>query len=151
MIFFSCPLSPPSCTTAAPAVRAYLEQAKADFERKWNNPSKNTACLDDYDRTKTLGTGSFGRVMLVQNKQSKEYYAMKILDKQKVSPSLSHPPPDPVTRSSRPQVVKLKQVEHTLNEKRILQAVDFPFLVKLEAHFKVRVPLNAVTAVTRVS
>ena len=71
--------------TAAAAVRAYLEQAKADFERKWNNPSKNTASLDDYDRTKTLGTGSFGRVMLVQNKQSKEFYAMKILDKQKVS------------------------------------------------------------------
>lgn len=66
-------------------VRAYLEQAKADFERKWNNPSKNTACLEDFERTKTLGTGSFGRVMLVQNKQSKDYYAMKILDKQKVS------------------------------------------------------------------
>ena len=66
-------------------VRLYLEQAKADFERKWNNPSKNTASLNDYERIKTLGTGSFGRVMLVQQKQNKEYYAMKILDKQKVS------------------------------------------------------------------
>ena len=45
---------------------------------------QNTACLDDFDRIKTLGTGSFGRVMLVQHKAEKEYYAMKILDKQKV-------------------------------------------------------------------
>ena len=45
---------------------------------------QNTACLDDFDRIKTLGTGSFGRVMLVQHKSTKKYYAMKILDKQKV-------------------------------------------------------------------
>nr|CAD2199822.1 unnamed protein product [Meloidogyne enterolobii] len=77
---------------------------------------QNTACLDDFDRIKTLGTGSFGRVMLVKHKQSGTYFAMKILDKQKV--------------------VKLKQVEHTLNEKRILQAIDFPFLVNMQYSFK---------------
>lgn len=96
--------------------KAFLEEAKKDFLDKWEKPSQNTATLDDFDRIKTLGTGSFGRVMLVQNKKSKEYFAMKILDKQKV--------------------VKLKQVEHTLNEKRILQAIVFPFLVQLEFHFK---------------
>jgi protein kinase A len=97
-------------------VKAFLAQAKEDFNQKWENPSQNTAVLDDFDRIKTLGTGSFGRVMLVQHKATKEYYAMKILDKQKV--------------------VKLKQVEHTLNEKRILQAITFPFLVGLQYSFK---------------
>jgi len=97
--------------------KEFLETAKEEFEEKWKNPVKNTACLEDFDRLKTLGTGSFGRVMLAQHKENKSYYAMKILDKQKV--------------------VKLKQVEHTLNEKRILQAISFPFLVSLEYHFKV--------------
>lgn len=97
-------------------IKEFLEKAKEEFEEKWKSPTKNTACLDDFERLKTLGTGSFGRVMLVQHKATKEYYAMKILDKQKV--------------------VKLKQVEHTLNEKRILQAITFPFLVSLEFHFK---------------
>jgi protein kinase A len=98
-------------------VKEFLEKCKTEFEEKWNHPKHNTATLDDFERLKTLGTGSFGRVMLVQHRQNKTHYAMKILDKQKV--------------------VKLKQVEHTLNEKRILQAISFPFLVSLEFHFKV--------------
>ncbi|XP_026517442.1 cAMP-dependent protein kinase catalytic subunit gamma-like, partial [Terrapene carolina triunguis] len=81
------------------------------------SPFQNTASLDQFDLIKTLGTGSFGRVMLVKHKETGNHCAMKILDKQKL--------------------VKLKQIEYTLNEKRILQAVNFPLLIKLEYSFKI--------------
>ncbi|TNM87940.1 hypothetical protein fugu_006161 [Takifugu bimaculatus] len=97
-------------------MKEFLAKAKEDFLRKWECPQQCTTGLDDFDRFKTLGTGSFGRVMLVKHKETNQFYAMKILDKQKV--------------------VKLKQIEHTLNEKRILQAVSFPFLVRLVYSFK---------------
>ncbi|XP_065275744.1 cAMP-dependent protein kinase catalytic subunit alpha-like [Emys orbicularis] len=97
-------------------MKEFLAKAKEDFLKKWENPSQNTASLDQFDRIKTLGTGSFGRVMLVKHKETGNHYAMKILDKQKL--------------------VKLKQIEHTFNEKRILQAVNFPLLIKLEYFLK---------------
>uniref|UniRef100_A0A8C4Y3W1 cAMP-dependent protein kinase n=1 Tax=Gopherus evgoodei TaxID=1825980 RepID=A0A8C4Y3W1_9SAUR len=94
----------------------FLAKGKEDFLKKWENPSQNMASLDQFERVKTLGTGSFGRVMLVKHKETRNYYAIKVLEKQKV--------------------VKLKQIEHTLNEKRILQAINFPLLIKLEYSFK---------------
>ncbi|XP_063963158.1 cAMP-dependent protein kinase catalytic subunit 1-like [Lytechinus pictus] len=102
-------------------MRDFLSEARESFLQKWDCDKHNTAALDDFDRIRTLGTGSFGRVMLVKHRVTAKYLAMKILDKQKV--------------------VKLKQVEHTLNEKKILQAISFPFIVSLSYHFKVKSPI----------
>jgi len=65
--------------------------------------------LNDYDLTTTLGTGSFGRVMLCKNKKSGEYFAMK--------------------RLKKADIIKLRQVDHVISENTILADIDHPFLV----------------------
>lgn len=72
--------------------------------------SKHKLKLEDLDIRNTLGTGSFGRVHLVKYKPTGKHYAMKVLKKV--------------------EIIKLRQVEHTINEKTILEQLDFPFLVK---------------------
>jgi len=72
--------------------------------------------LSDFQILNTLGTGSFGRVHLVKHIATSKYYAMKVLRKN--------------------EIVKLKQVEHTLNEKSILEQLNYPFLVNMLGTFQ---------------
>ena len=78
--------------------------------------TKGKYSLTDFIVQRTLGTGSFGRVHLVQSKHNQRFYAVKVLKKQ--------------------QVVKMKQVEHTNDERRMLQKVKHPFLVTLWGTFQ---------------
>jgi serine/threonine protein kinase len=71
--------------------------------------SKRKVNLTDYELTTTLGTGSFGRVMLCKNKKSGEYFAMK--------------------RLKKADIIKLRQVDHVISENTILADIDHPFLV----------------------
>jgi len=48
---------------------------------EYNMASKRKVNLDDYQMTTTLGTGSFGRVLLSKNKKSGDFFAMKRLKK----------------------------------------------------------------------
>ncbi|KIJ15548.1 hypothetical protein PAXINDRAFT_169011 [Paxillus involutus ATCC 200175] len=72
--------------------------------------------LSDFIIQRTLGTGSFGRVHLVRSKHNLRFYAIKVLSKDKI--------------------VKTKQVEHTNNEKAILQTIQHPFIVNLWGAFQ---------------
>ncbi|KAG8891756.1 camp-dependent protein kinase catalytic subunit, partial [Tulasnella sp. 417] len=72
--------------------------------------------LNDFSFNRTLGTGSFGRVHLVQSIHNKRHYAVKVLLKEKV--------------------VRLKQVEHTNNEREMLTRARHPFLVNLWGTFQ---------------
>ena len=66
--------------------------------------------LIDFDIDRTLGVGSFGVVKLAKIKQNGKFVAMKILRKDKM--------------------INMKQVDHVLNELRVLTLVDHAFLVK---------------------
>lgn len=73
--------------------------------------SKRKVNLNEYDLTTTLGTGSFGRVMLCKSKKSGDYYAMK--------------------RLKKADIIKLRQVDHVISENTILADIDHPFLVSV--------------------
>ena len=65
--------------------------------------------LEDFQIMKVIGRGSFGKVCLVQYKKTKELYAMKSLKKD--------------------ILLDQDQVESTIIEKKILEKLDYPFLV----------------------
>ena len=77
--------------------------------------SKGKYSLNDFEILRTVGTGSFARVRLVQSIHNKRFYALKVLKKQ--------------------NIVKLKQVEHTCEERRILSKIKHPFLIQLWGTF----------------
>lgn len=73
--------------------------------------------LSDFSVSSTLGTGTFGRVKLVQHKETGEFYAMKILKKRKL--------------------IQMKQVLHVRSEKILQETLNFcPFTVSLYKSFQ---------------
>ena len=71
---------------------------------------------DDFQLLRVIGRGSFGKVLLVRNKHDRRVYALKILKKA--------------------TIVARNQVEHTINERKILEEIDYPFLCRLEFAFQ---------------
>ncbi|KIM58350.1 hypothetical protein SCLCIDRAFT_1218700, partial [Scleroderma citrinum Foug A] len=72
--------------------------------------------ITDFIIHQTLGTGSSGRVHLVRSKYNLRFYAIKVLNKAKI--------------------VRTRQVEHTNNEKTLLEVVQHPFIINLWGAFQ---------------
>eukprot|EP01096_Ripella_sp_DP13-Kostka_P015289 TRINITY_DN70_c0_g2_i1.p1 TRINITY_DN70_c0_g2~~TRINITY_DN70_c0_g2_i1.p1 ORF type:complete len:368 (-),score=180.16 TRINITY_DN70_c0_g2_i1:142-1245(-) len=98
--------APSSPPNASPAVSEIYEERVR--ARDWD--------FKDFEQQRTLGTGTFGRVYLVRHKSTGKFYAMKILKK-----SL---------------VIRLKQQQHVEDERAVLMAIDFPFIVALYKSFR---------------
>ncbi|EME44918.1 hypothetical protein DOTSEDRAFT_70835 [Dothistroma septosporum NZE10] len=93
---------------------ANIPSINAPSAKPTTNPVRETKgkyTLTDFQIQRTLGTGSFGRVHLVQSKHNQRFYAVKVLKKA--------------------QVYKMKQVEHTNDERKMLQRCRHPFLITL--------------------
>jgi len=71
---------------------------------------------DDFDFLTVVGRGAFGKVMQVKYKKTGNIYAMKILRKR--------------------QIVDSNQIDHTKSERKILEALQHPFLMKLRFAFQ---------------
>lgn len=68
--------------------------------------------LENYEIGVTLGTGSFGRVRIAKEKKTGRYVAVKILKKA--------------------EIIKMKQVDHIMNENNILASIDHPFIIYMD-------------------
>ncbi|EYB94323.1 hypothetical protein Y032_0173g420 [Ancylostoma ceylanicum] len=76
-----------------------------------NATTKNKVILKDLKSITTIGTGTFGRVELTKHRRTGQHFALKILNIHKV--------------------IKTRQVEHVHNEKKVLNQLEHPFIVKL--------------------
>lgn len=70
----------------------------------------------DFTRESVLGTGSYGKVLLVKMEKSGEYLAMKVVRKRKM--------------------IEKKRVHQTINEKNILQDLNHQFCLSLRHSFQ---------------
>merc|ERR1712241_441635 len=77
--------------------------------------------LEHFDMLKVIGRGSFGKVMQVQMKSDKKIYALKILKKK--------------------AIIQRNQLEHTMAERKILEALKHPFLMTLRYAFQTETKL----------
>jgi CRP-like cAMP-binding protein len=89
---------------------------KSDAAAKSANDSQPKIKFEELRVLHTLGTGTFGRVKLVEHKPTKQTYALKMLQKA--------------------QVVAYRQQTNVMNEKDIMAEADHPFVLKLFATYK---------------
>lgn len=96
----------------------YLRASKAYFD-KWfgSDVLSSSSSLEKFEVIRTIGTGTFGHVVLANFKEGnvEKYLALKIMPKE--------------------LIVNMKAVNYILNEKRVLESINFPFCVFLVHSF----------------
>ncbi|KAJ3010893.1 UNVERIFIED_CONTAM: hypothetical protein HDU68_001918 [Siphonaria sp. JEL0065] len=76
------------------------EESKIDFDAEVN--------LGHFDLLRAIGKGAFGKVKIVQHKKTLEKHALKYINKE--------------------QCIKMKAVDNILQERKLLEIVNCPFV-----------------------
>ena len=77
---------------------------------------ESNVSIESFKLLKVIGRGSFGKVYLVQKRDSGEYFAMKTLKKD--------------------MILRRQQKQNTQAERLILEKISNPFIVKLHYAFQ---------------
>ena len=85
-------------------------------KEKLNEFCNKKLTVNDFTTLKVIGKGSYGKVLLVKKNDDNKVYAMKILKKK--------------------AMIKRNQVNHIKTERRIMELIDHPFIVKLRYAFQ---------------
>ena len=87
-----------------------------DQLKKFNSMTNTKMTIDDFSILKVVGKGSYGKVLLVKKNDDKKVFAMKVLKKK--------------------NMIRRNQTEHIKTERRILEVIDHPFIIKLKYAFQ---------------
>lgn len=101
-----------------PEIKSYTFEYRKKFDLRWHNVTDSGSDISKFKLIKTIGVGTFGKVILAQtvDDESPEPVAIKVLNKKKM--------------------VKLRQVDHVVNEKKVLYSLNYSGFVKLFEFFK---------------
>jgi len=88
-----------------------MEDKEKEKEKEKSKKKKMKIKVKDFEKLKTVGLGSYGRVRLCKHKKTGEIYVMKLLKKN--------------------EIIKQKQVDHVYSEFNILSSLKHPFIVQL--------------------
>uniref|UniRef100_A0A8D2E4X0 non-specific serine/threonine protein kinase n=1 Tax=Sciurus vulgaris TaxID=55149 RepID=A0A8D2E4X0_SCIVU len=102
---------PMDCKCGSPSDSSTAEEMEVAVSK-----ARAKVTMNDFDYLKLLGKGTFGKVILVREKATGRYYAMKILRKE--------------------VIIAKDEVAHTVTESRVLQNTRHPFLTALKYAFQ---------------
>lgn len=100
----------------AKAQKLSLAEGESAQEMSHMESRKTHFKIQDFQGVRTLGTGTFGRVKLVRHRHTAQTFALKI--------------------QSKAKIVKYKLQQNILNEKKVMEGLNHPFINCLHQTFQ---------------